>query len=284
MNRSYNIVWNAARNMYVVASELARGDSRIQGRVRAAAVGLLLSGIGYANAAEVGPQSGASISLQDGDTVTVTTGGIGVDSTVAGGSGLQIDGKAVINVSGGASSTGIKLDNGVNNDLGIDTEIHVAGTGFGLYLGRNNIGTSVSAEGLLIDVVSDGNAYGIFSGVKQGALSLGKGSSITVKSSSSFANGIYLDGSNSSGSLTLDAGLIRAEAAGQATGLNAEFAKDMTIDLGKQTRIEVESMASASTAGITLGQRSQLTADEMNIAIAGAGGSYGIKIGQSSQY
>lgn len=57
MNRSYNIVWNAARNMYVVASELARGDSRIQGRVRAAAVGLLLSGIGYANAAEVGPQA-----------------------------------------------------------------------------------------------------------------------------------------------------------------------------------------------------------------------------------
>ncbi len=33
MNRTYNIVWNAARNMYVVASELSRGDSRIAATV-----------------------------------------------------------------------------------------------------------------------------------------------------------------------------------------------------------------------------------------------------------
>ncbi|RZN50998.1 ESPR domain-containing protein [Escherichia sp. E13S3] len=30
MNKTYNIVWSAARNMYVVASEFSRGDSQMK--------------------------------------------------------------------------------------------------------------------------------------------------------------------------------------------------------------------------------------------------------------
>ncbi|HCJ6376234.1 autotransporter outer membrane beta-barrel domain-containing protein [Citrobacter sp. RHBSTW-00671] len=36
MNRTYNIVWNAACNIWTVASEFARGDSRIKAQARAA--------------------------------------------------------------------------------------------------------------------------------------------------------------------------------------------------------------------------------------------------------
>ncbi|HHK9534791.1 TPA: autotransporter outer membrane beta-barrel domain-containing protein [Escherichia coli] len=43
MNRSYNIVWNAARNMYVVASELSCGDSRMKNQVRSVAAMVLLA-------------------------------------------------------------------------------------------------------------------------------------------------------------------------------------------------------------------------------------------------
>lgn len=43
MNRTYNIVWNAARNMYVVASELSRGDSRMKTEVRSVAAMVLLA-------------------------------------------------------------------------------------------------------------------------------------------------------------------------------------------------------------------------------------------------
>lgn len=33
MNKNYSIVWNAVRNMYVVASELAHGDSNVKTQV-----------------------------------------------------------------------------------------------------------------------------------------------------------------------------------------------------------------------------------------------------------
>ncbi|MEZ6876108.1 autotransporter outer membrane beta-barrel domain-containing protein [Enterobacter sp. KBR-315C3_2022] len=53
MNKQYNIVWNSARNMYVVASELARGDSRIKSRVRAGGlVAALILASGASNAAD----------------------------------------------------------------------------------------------------------------------------------------------------------------------------------------------------------------------------------------
>ena len=42
MNKSFNIVWNTARNMYVVASEFAQGDSQIKNQARAAGIATLL--------------------------------------------------------------------------------------------------------------------------------------------------------------------------------------------------------------------------------------------------
>ena len=42
MNKNFNIVWNTARNMYVVASEFAQGDSQIKSQARAAGIATLL--------------------------------------------------------------------------------------------------------------------------------------------------------------------------------------------------------------------------------------------------
>ncbi|KFC95468.1 autotransporter outer membrane beta-barrel domain-containing protein [Leminorella grimontii] len=290
MNRNYNIVWNAARSMHVVASELACGDSRIPSRVRAAgvAVGLVLSGMGYASAAEVGPQSGASVALQNGDTVTVTTGGTGINSTVTGGSGLRIDGKATINVSGDSGSSGVKLDNSASNELGVGTEIHVTDTGTstsasttGLYIDKNNAGTHVNADGLVVDVSAAKSAYGIFSVGSGDAISLGKGSSITAKSDTSIARGVYL--SNSNGSFSIDGGFIRAEtaAADQATGLSAEFSDRADITLGKGTRIEAESALGSST-GVAMGSNGTLTGEGVEVSVKGANTTYGVTVGSGS--
>ena len=129
MNKCYRIVWNIARNMFIVVSERSRGDNR----VRTTVAGVLLSTVGImtsaAIAADKGPQSGETIILNNGDTITSLSGETGIDSTVTGGQGVQIEGKASISVTGDSGSIGVKLDNGVINDLGNDTQINVTDTG-----------------------------------------------------------------------------------------------------------------------------------------------------------
>lgn len=64
MNKQYNIVWNSARNMYVVASEFARGDSRIKSQVRAGglvAALILASSAGYAEDREFEAPEGQKV-------------------------------------------------------------------------------------------------------------------------------------------------------------------------------------------------------------------------------
>ncbi|GKX53965.1 hypothetical protein SOASR030_00770 [Leminorella grimontii] len=289
MNKNYSIVWNAARNMYVVASELACGDSRVQNRVRTvgAAIGLILSGLGCANANEVGPQSGASIALQNGDTVTATTGGTGINSSTTGGSGLQIDGKAVISISGDVGSIGVKLDNSDANSLGDKTEIHITDTGtttnsssIGLDIEKNNAGTRVNADGLVVDVSAKQSAYGIYSGGSSDVISLGEGSSITAKSSNNIARGVYLN--DNKGSFSIDDGFIRAESAtAQATGLSAEYSKYVDISLGENTRIEAESGTGSST-GVAVGTNGKLTGNGIEVSVKGAGTTYGVTVDASS--
>lgn len=43
MNKTHNIVWSVARNMYVVASEFSRGDSRMKTQVKTVATMVLLA-------------------------------------------------------------------------------------------------------------------------------------------------------------------------------------------------------------------------------------------------
>ncbi|WP_347253174.1 autotransporter outer membrane beta-barrel domain-containing protein [Leminorella grimontii] len=275
MNKSYNIVWNAARNMYVVASELARGDNRIQGQVRAVGIvlGLAMVGTGITSmnvlADEVGPQSGASVALQDGDTITLTTGGTGVDSSVTGGDGVQIDGKVVIDVSGRAESRGITLDNGVDNGLGSGTEISVTTEGInssatGLFIGSDNVETptSVKADGLKLNVAGEEVLYGIQSLGKGSSIDLGKNSAINVESSVGAryygAYGVYLDSDTKS--FKMDNGAIRVVVEeNYSYGIYSKGGA--SVDFGKNTQIEIKNQGD----GIAIGENGTLQASGLTI-------------------
>lgn len=147
MNTIYNIIWSATRNMFVVASEFANGGNGIRNSVKVTGLAALMC-TAVVNAADLGPQSGASIELNDKDVVTADgqTNTTGVESISTGGDGLQIKGKAIINVSGETLSTGISLDNGAKNDLGTNTDVHVTDTDGTQNSSKNTTGVLISGN------------------------------------------------------------------------------------------------------------------------------------------
>ncbi len=277
MNKCYNIIWNAARNMYVVASELSRGDSQIRTTVARVLLSASVLTTAHAWADDYAPINADTVILQDGDTVISTTGGTGIDSQMTGGEGIQINGKATISVSGDSGSTGIKLDNGVKNNFGDGTEIHVTdnGTGtnnatFGIYVDKKNSGTAISANDLLIDVEANRSVYGLFNQGSGVTYDLGQNSQLTAKSHSNAAVGIYINGSNNT--LKMDNGLIQVttEAIGSAIGIDASSSKVATLNLGDNTHIEMNSGMSGGSA-LRLGIDTTLNANGLIIDFTSSG-------------
>ena len=273
MNKCYRIVWNIARNMFIVVSERSRGDNR----VRTTVAGVLLSTVGImtsaALAADKGPQSGETIILNNGDTITSLSGETGIDSTVTGGQGVQIEGKASINVTGDSGSIGVKLDNGVINDLGNDTQINVTDTGStttnstnGVYISKVNPGTRIDANNLLINVASNNTAYGVYIHGMDSSLDFGQGSKINVESLSGNSTGVFFyDGGNT---FTMDGGSIHvtSNSADKATGIDTSRAEKTTLNLGDNTHIEINS-GTERGSGLYFGKDTTLNANGLVIDV-----------------
>ncbi|MBN6045799.1 autotransporter outer membrane beta-barrel domain-containing protein [Citrobacter sp. ku-bf4] len=293
MNKCYNIVWNATRNMFMVVAEFVRGGGGTRRRICivGAALNLTVSGICSVYAAEIGPQSGASITIENGDTITSTSGGKGIDSSAAGGTGVQINGKTIINVSGNSGPmTGINLDNGVGNQLGDGTEVRVSdgdksGEVKGIFIDKKQSNTGITANGLNINVQSSGGgAYGFQDFGTGGNTDLGQGSTISVSSTSSnyYAYGVYL--SNNSGGFKMDGGTINVTASqGPARGIDS-FGNS-GIDLGSGTQINVSS--ESNSIGIEVGESygaGALNANALmlNVLNTRTGWAEGIRVGRSS--
>lgn len=273
MNKCYRIVWNIARNMFIVVSERSRGDNR----VRTTVAGVLLSTVGImtsaAIAADKGPQSGETIILNNGDAITSLSGETGIDSTVTGGQGVQIEGKASINVTGDSGSIGVKLDNGVINDLGNDTQINVTDTGStttsstnGVYISKVNPGTRIDANNLLINVASNNTAYGVYIHGMDSSLDFGQGSKINVESLNGNSTGVFFyDGGNT---FTMDGGSIHvtSNSAGKATGIDTSRAEKTTLNLGDNTHIEINS-GTERGSGLYFGKDTTLNANGLVIDV-----------------
>ncbi|HIC1895821.1 autotransporter outer membrane beta-barrel domain-containing protein [Citrobacter freundii] len=273
MNKCYRIVWNIARNMFIVVSERSRGDNR----VRTTVAGVLLSTVGImtsaALAADKGPQSGETIILNNGDTITSLSGETGIDSTVTGGQGVQIEGKASISVTGDSGSIGVKLDNGVINDLGNDTQINVTDTGStttsstnGVYINKVNPGTRIDANNLLINVASNNTAYGVYIHGMDSSLDFGQGSKINVESQNGNSTGVFFyDGGNT---FTMDGGSIHvtSNSAGKATGIDTSRAEKTTLNLGDNTHIEINS-GTERGSGLYFGKDTTLNANGLVIDV-----------------
>ena len=293
MNKCYRIVWNIARNMFIVVSERSRGDNR----VRTTVAGVLLSTVGImtsaALAADKGPQSGETIILNNGDTITSLSGGTGIDSTVTGDQGVQIEGKASINVTGDSGSIGVKLDNGVINDLGNDTQINVTDTGStttnstnGVYINKVNPGTRIDANNLLINVASNNTAYGVYIHGMDSSLDFGQGSKINVESQNGNSTGVFFyDGGNT---FTMDGGSIHvtSNSAGKATGIDTSRAEKTTLNLGDNTHIEINS-GTERGSGLYFGKDTTLNANGLVIDVTTADSAntvmiYGIQTGSNN--
>ena len=294
MNKCYRIVWNIARNMFVVTSELSQGDHR----VRATVAGLVLSAVGLTancvHASDYGPLSGETISLNDGDTVTSVDGTTGIESLSSGGQGVQINGKATINVTGDSGSVGVKLDNSASNNLGNGTQINVTDTGTaktasttGLYINNTSPGTNIDAENISINTISKKDAYGINVHTENATLNFGNKSKIITESQNGNATGVYFYDDNNT--LTMNAGLIQVntEATGKAVGIDTYWANGTTLNFGDDSRIELTS-GTAGGSALYLGKNTQVNANGLNIDFtvseAGTGTTiYGIQEGQYSQ-
>lgn len=294
MNKCYRIVWNIARNMFVVTSELSQGDHR----VRATVAGLVLSVVGLTancvHASDYGPLSGETISLNDGDTVTSVDGTTGIESLSSGGQGVQINGKATINVTGDSGSVGVKLDNSASNNLGNGTQINVTDTGTaktasttGLYINNTSPGTNINADNISINTISKKDAYGINVHTENATLNFGNKSKIVTESQNGNATGVYFYDDNNT--LTMNAGIIQVntEATGKAVGIDTYWANGTTLNFGDDSRIELTS-GTAGGSALYLGKNTQVNANGLNIDFtvseAGTGTTiYGIQEGQYSQ-
>ncbi|MDA8518118.1 autotransporter outer membrane beta-barrel domain-containing protein [Citrobacter sp. Igbk 16] len=299
MNAIYNIVWSTARNMFVVAGEFSRGNNGMRNSIKVTGLATLIC-TAAVNAAELGPQNGASIILSDNDVVTASgqTNTTGVESITTGGDGLQIQGKTIINVSGETLSTGVSLDNGTQNDLGTNTEIHVTDTDgtqnsskntSGILISGNNPGTEVTASGINIDVSGKNNVYGFRNTGKDSNVDLGSGSSITAITETDYsiggigdARGVYLlDGS---GTFTMDNGSIHATSKDN-TAWGIQSTGNANIDLGKNSQVVVEGNNIAT--GIEIGTDGVLDADQLTVTATGLATDYGsvtgLKLGKNNQ-
>lgn len=294
MNKCYRIVWNIARNMFVVTSELSQGDQR----VRATVAGLVLSAVGLTancvHASDYGPLSGETINLNDGDTVTSVDGTTGIESLSSGGQGVQINGKTTINVTGDSGSIGVKLDNSANNNLGTGTQINVTDTGTakaasttGLYINNTSPGTNIDAENISINTISKKDAYGINVHTENTTLNFGNKSKIITESQNGNATGVYFYDDNNT--LTMNAGLIQVntDATGKAVGIDTYWANGTTLNFGDDSRIELTS-GTAGGSALYLGKNTQVNANGLNIDFTvsetGTGTTiYGIQEGQYSQ-
>ena len=298
MNAIYNIVWSTARNMFVVAGEFSRGNNGMRNSIRVTGLATLICSAAV-NAAGLGPQNGASIILNDNEVVTASgqTNTTGVESITTGGDGLQIKGKATINVSGETLSTGVSLDNGTKNDLGTNTEIHVVDTDgtqnsskntTGILISGNNLGTEVTASGINIDVSGKNNVYGFKNIGKDSNVDLGSGSSITAITETDYsiggigdARGVYLLGG--SGTFTMDNGFIHATSIDN-TAWGIQSTGNAKIDLGKNSQVVVEGNNIAT--GIEIGTDGVLDADQLTVTATGLATDYGsvtgLKLGKNN--
>jgi len=158
MNKTYNIVWNEARKMYVVASELSRGNSRVKAQVRATAALVMLACGGMMSLPAQAHTStvidatvenevmttGKQIILNGGVAInvtvngaswqTVSSGGASISTTLTGGGGQHVSsgGTATATTVNGKKSVQIVHSGGTAisttlNDMGIQ-DIRPGGT------------------------------------------------------------------------------------------------------------------------------------------------------------
>ncbi|EAB3865986.1 fibronectin-binding autotransporter adhesin ShdA [Salmonella enterica subsp. enterica serovar Daytona] len=194
MNRTYSIVWSAVRNMYIVASELARGHSKVKIQAHANEVSPFIKK----------PESGWTISAKHNALTFAIVAALGLASPLA------------------MADNSVSYIDGVDHDLNAETSpmfYSGADEGAALYLeGLPTQGQGwqpTSATGTNIEIGTDGGGASLSSGgdAVATAISLYRGATLELTEAKIYTKGRYTQGINldEQSNLTLNGGSLEVE-------------------------------------------------------------------------
>ncbi|EHR9462599.1 fibronectin-binding autotransporter adhesin ShdA [Salmonella enterica subsp. enterica] len=194
MNRTYSIVWSAVRNMYIVASELARGHSKVKIQAHANEVSPFIKK----------PESGWTISAKHNALTFAIVAALGLASPLA------------------MADNSVSYIDGVDHDLNAETSpmfYSGADEGAALYLeGLPTQGQGwqpTSATGTNIEIGTDGGGAPLSSGgdAVATAISLYRGATLELTEAKIYTKGRYTQGINldEQSNLTLNGGSLEVE-------------------------------------------------------------------------
>ncbi|ENQ4767154.1 fibronectin-binding autotransporter adhesin ShdA [Salmonella enterica] len=247
MNRTYSIVWSAVRNMYVVASELARGHSKVKAQVCASET----------HSPNKKSEYGQIIKATRAALACAVAAALGFFSPLA------------------MADNQVSYIDGKSHDLSTETSpISYSGTGQGTALSLEGLPTdkggwqATSGTGTDVVIETDGGG-GILSGSTRAigtAVSLNKGATLNLTDAQITTTGIYTAGIDlkEQSSMTLTGGIIqiggnygvltlngesKATLIGTEVKATTENTSDLTSQEGSTLRIE-----GGSTITLTNGQ------------------------------
>ncbi|EBC9131578.1 fibronectin-binding autotransporter adhesin ShdA [Salmonella enterica subsp. enterica] len=247
MNRTYSIVWSAVRNMYVVASELARGHSKVKAQVCASET----------HSPNKKSEYGQIIKATRNVLACAVAAALGFFSPLA------------------MADNQVSYIDGKSHDLSTETSpISYSGTGQGTALSLEGLSTdkggwqATSGTGTDVVIETDGGGD-ILSGSTRAigtAVSLNKGATLNLTDAQITTTGIYTAGIDlkEQSSMTLTGGIIqiggnygvltlngesKAALIGTEVKATTENTSDLTSQEGSTLRIE-----GGSTITLTNGQ------------------------------
>ncbi|EQB3268262.1 fibronectin-binding autotransporter adhesin ShdA [Salmonella enterica] len=247
MNRTYSIVWSAVRNMYVVASELARGHSKVKAQVCASET----------HSPNKKSEYGQIIKAPRNVLACAVAAALGFFSPLA------------------MADNQVSYIDGKSHDLSTETSpISYSGTGQGTALSLEGLSTdkggwqATSGTGTDVVIETDGGGD-ILSGSTRAigtAVSLNKGATLNLTDAQITTTGIYTAGIDlkEQSSMTLTGGIIqiggnygvltlngesKATLIGTEVKATTENTSDLTSQEGSTLRIE-----GGSTITLTNGQ------------------------------
>ncbi|EEN5599340.1 fibronectin-binding autotransporter adhesin ShdA, partial [Salmonella enterica subsp. enterica serovar Panama] len=260
MNRTYSIVWSAVRNMYVVASELARGHSKVKIQAHANEVALSIEK----------PESGWIISAKHNALAFAIVAALGFASPLA------------------MADNPVSYIDGVDHDLNAETSpISYSGTGQGtaLYLEglpTQNQGwqpTSGTGTGVVIEtdgggaLLPDGSSHAAATAVKLTNGAMLNLTDAVITTSGEYAMGIELSGQSS---IMLTGGTLLAGGNYGIMTLSGESQatlSDIKVTATAETGSDVVSQE-GSTLNITDGSEITLTRGQLRVVGSTTGNAF----------
>ncbi|HIE7634978.1 fibronectin-binding autotransporter adhesin ShdA [Salmonella enterica] len=249
MNRTYSIVWSAVRNMYVVASELARGHSKVKIQAHANEVAPSIKK----------PDSGWAMSAKHHALILATVAALGFASPLA------------------IADNPVSYIDGVDHDLSADSPISYSGTGEGSALHLEGLPTQgqgwqpTSATGTNIEIGTDGGGAPLSSGsdAVATAVSLYRGATLELTDAKIYTKGNYTAGISldEQSKIRLNGGSLEVEG---NYGILMLYNNSQATLIGTEVTATAETTSSivsqqGSTLNITDGSDITLTSGQLRV-------------------